>query len=188
MRGVALGPPMGEPIPYPAEPPVTRDDLPAEGAGSLPLVWPRVGARLLDELLWAIPMSLVLAIAALERTGSFDLTAEDVPAWALAVATIVPVLYEFACLSLWGATFGKWVLGLRVVRYVDGGRAAPYQAGLRTVIVSLGSLLGTAAAPLGDVQTLFLFVSPVLLFTVVEDALGRGWHDKGAGTIVVRAR
>lgn len=161
--------------------------MPAEGVGSLPLIWPRLGARLIDELIWAVPMNLFLIYLVVREEGSFDIAFTDVPRWALIVTTVLPVLYEFICLVAFGATFGKWAVGLRVVDYASGGRPAPYQMGLRVVIVSIGALLAAASSS-EELRFLFTFVTPVLLFTVTADPIGRGLHDKGAGTLVVRSR
>jgi len=177
----------GDPIPYPATPPTSRDQMPSNGVGSLPLIWPRLGARIIDELIWAVPMNAFLVYLVIRATGSFDFTLADVPRWALVVTAVVPVVYEFVCLVVFGATFGKWALGLRVVNYATGGRPLPYQMGLRVVVVSIGSLLGAAVSS-DDLRFLFTFITPVLLFSVTADPISRGLHDKGAGTIVVRSR
>lgn len=80
-------------------------------------------------------------------------------------------VYFVGCTARWGQTAGKKLLGLRVVR-PDGGPVGGGQAFFRETLgrLAAGFLLG-----LGYLCTAW-------------DAGGQGWHDKLAGTVVVRAR
>jgi uncharacterized RDD family membrane protein YckC len=77
--------------------------------------------------------------------------------WPLAIFAVENVLL----VGTLGSTIGHRVLGLRVIRF-DGHPAGPWRALIRTVLVCL--------------------VVPALIF----DGDGRGWHDKAAGTLIVR--
>jgi uncharacterized RDD family membrane protein YckC len=77
--------------------------------------------------------------------------------WPLAVFAVENLLL----VSTLGSTIGHRVLGLRVIR-LDGRPAGLWRALVRTVLVCL--------------------VIPALILG--RD--GRGWHDKAAGTLIVR--
>ncbi|WP_238384497.1 RDD family protein [Segeticoccus rhizosphaerae] len=77
--------------------------------------------------------------------------------WPLAVFAVENLLL----VSTLGSTIGHRVLGLRVIR-LDGHPAGLWRALVRTVLVCL--------------------VIPALILG--RD--GRGWHDKAAGTLIVR--
>jgi uncharacterized RDD family membrane protein YckC len=69
--------------------------------------------------------------------------------------------------SFGGATLGKYLMGLRVVR-TDGRRLQPRQAALRAL----------AYAP----SSLALYLG---FLAVLVDDRRRGWHDRIAGTVVI---
>lgn len=85
------------------------------------------------------------------------------------VFPLVWIIYSTFFLSLWSATPGKKVLGLRVVRMDDGG-GLDWKLGL---VRSLFMLISAAPMMLGFVWALF-------------EKDGRAWHDLIAGTRVVR--
>lgn len=80
-------------------------------------------------------------------------------------------VYFVGCTARWGQTAGKLLLGLRVVR-ADGGPVGGGQALFRETLgrLAAGFLLGLG----------YLWV--------LADPQGQGWHDKLAGTVVVRVR
>lgn len=77
--------------------------------------------------------------------------------WPLLVFAVENVLL----VGTLGSTFGHRLLGLRVIRF-DGHPAGPLRALVRTVLLCLAV--------------------PALIF----DRDGRGWHDRAAGTVIVR--
>ena len=178
---------MPPPLPYPAEPPADRSALSPAGPGAMPQIWARVAARLLDEILVGLPLGIGLAIWLVVTRPGQGLDLDDVPRPAVVLLTVVPMVYEFISLRVAGATVGKWALGLRVVSVVDGAHPLPYQLGLRVVVLGIGSIVGLA--PLPDlVGQLASLVTPVMLVSAIVDPIGRGLHDKAAGTIVLRSR
>lgn len=175
------------PLPYPPTPPADRTALAPTGPGSMPQIWSRVAARVLDELVVGIPLGVGLAIWLVVTRPGEALDLDAVPRPAVVMLTVVPLIYEFVALRLAGTTLGKWALGLRVVGVVDGAQPLPYQLGLRVVVVAIGSIVGLAPFP-DLVGQLAALVTPVMLVSTIIDPLGRGLHDKAAGTIVLRSR
>ncbi|MYJ35451.1 MAG: RDD family protein, partial [Acidimicrobiaceae bacterium] len=120
---------------------------------------------------------------------------------------LVPVArFEVTAIARRGQTLGKRTMGLRVVVWDEGvgapvggsggvgaGRsierwAVPHGAGLLAGVVA-----GAASAPwIGAYGLLvgaamWLVVSAVIYLSALGDPHGRGWHDKAAGTIVIKA-
>jgi len=132
--------------------------------------WIRVGAALIDTLLLiAITFPLLLWIYGWsyfgDDTGFFAGPADFVISWlAPAVAAIAFWLYR-------QATPGKMALSLRVVDATTGST------------LSIGQSIG---------RYLAYYVSAIPLFIgfiwVAFDSKKRGWHDKLAGTVVIRAK
>ncbi|MEU8893245.1 RDD family protein [Streptomyces sp. NPDC048442] len=94
---------------------------------------------------------------------------------AIALFALIALLYEWLMVSIWGATLGKMVLGVKVVK--EGtGQAPGLGAGfIRWIIPMVGSLF----CGLG---TLLVYLSPFF------DNSGKlqGWHDRAGGTIVIK--
>lgn len=165
-----------EPVDAPRRVP-TAKDFPASGPFSLAAPGPRFGARALDLALVSLPVLIVIAVTAKTIDGQLQL---DVPEWLLPATLAVGVLYEFFFVLLAQRTLGKMILGLKVVRYVDGGRPTAGQCGLRALVP--WSLL---ALPLGPFS-----VGAVLMVygTGIGGDLHRGWPDRAAGTLVISTR
>ena len=126
----------------------------------------RAGARLVDL---ALAVTVVIAVVAVDDSLATRLV--------LAVAVLA---FEVACLGLVGATPGKLLFRVRVVRAADGrGHLGWWPATVRTV-VPLGLL--PLVPPLG------LVVAVVVELTAMLDPWQRGWHDRLARSLVVPAR
>ncbi|MGW7416476.1 RDD family protein [Streptomyces sp. NPDC054863] len=94
---------------------------------------------------------------------------------ALALFALIALLYEWLMVSIWGATLGKMVLGVKVIKE-NTGQAPGLGAGfIRYIIPMVGSLF----CGLG---TLLVYLSPFF------DNSGKlqGWHDRAGGTIVIK--
>lgn len=169
---------------YPSAPPTSRDQLPEEGPDSVPPLRTRAAARLFDGLLLLIPW-LLLTVPYMDFDDP-EAFLDGMPAWAGILLVVIPVTYEFGFLATVGATPGKLLLGTRVRRYVDGGRIAPYQAGLRALIPALGGVFGLLVREGGVAEVLSL-VEPFVYLSSLLDPLLRGLHDRAAGTVVLRA-
>lgn len=131
--------------------------------------WARVGATLIDTLLvMAVTFPLLLTIYgweyfALAQGGWFAGPAELLIRWALpAVAVVLFWLYR-------DATPGKMAISARVVDAETGHS------------MSLGQSVGRYLA-------YFVSILPLCLglLWVAFDSRKQGWHDKLAGTVVIR--
>jgi uncharacterized RDD family membrane protein YckC len=124
--------------------------LPRTGSGSVAGYGRRLGALFIDWLVALLTVSFIAAAAGwrLSPGNLWPVAAFGVETWLLT--------------ALLGLTFGKRVLGLRVVR-VDGHPVGPLWALVRTLLL--------------------LVVVPALLW----DRDYRGLHDKAANTVVVRS-
>jgi uncharacterized RDD family membrane protein YckC len=132
--------------------------------------WRRIASWTVDgALLGAVLAAMLLPVLGpvLGRGGP-ALTYEVAVPTVLAVA-LVAFAYQWLGIALTGATPGMLVTGLRVVG-PDGGRPSPGRAAARSGLALL------SAAALGTGILLALFTRS-----------GRGAHDVGAGTWVVRA-
>lgn len=118
--------------------------------------WPRLGGYLIDGILLGV-LQVVLAAVLGKQSAIYAL-----------VLLVVDVGYFLYFWSTTGQTLGDRVAGVRIVRE-DGGT------------LSLG---GAAIRYLGlIVSTLVVFLG---LLWVIWDRKKQGWHDKMAGTIVVK--
>lgn len=133
--------------------------------------WVRVGAALVDTVLLAcVIFPLLLAIYGWayfdsSKAGFIAGSADFLLSWvAPAVAAIAFWLYK-------QATPGKMVFGARVVDAKTGGTLSVRQS----IVRYLGYFV--ALIPLG-----------IGIFWVAFDPRKQGWHDKLAGTVVIRSR
>ena len=146
----------------------------AEG-GLLAGIGQRIGARLLDGLIIGLPLT-VLVFAASDI--SEDRRTVSTPLWVQLVAAAVSALYEIVLIRTRGQTVGKRVLGIKVVRITDGA--------LPDWTASVVRYLLPVVPVLIPVPGLFL-LSIVIYLAAVVHPLRQGWHDRAAGTIVVKA-
>ena len=157
----------------------------------------RVGARLVD-LLVVIP-GVFIVLRSLYRAGvsrfpecsssGFNWlchppgsVAEPLP-WltgAAIVAVVLVVLYEPVSVARWGRTAGKWAAGIKVVSIADGNRSSAARSFAR---VAVPMVAGLATLGVG-----WLVVQTVLYVSTMLNRDRRGWHDKMAATVVVKAK
>lgn len=149
-------------------------------AGVIPPLWKRVVARVVDELLLAIPrLALTLPFVTWADPPELNL-----PQWALALSVVIPLLYDFAFVAIWRATPGKLLFGIAVCDSPDGGRASIQQAALRALVPSIGSAL-LLVMPTSEASSFLALITPVVYASVAWDPRRRGLHDKATGTIVL---
>lgn len=133
--------------------------------------WRRVLAAIIDNILWGIIAAVVLWLA--YGRAYFDRLAQGLPGPPLEplMTWVVPTVATIAFWVTRGATPGKMAVGARIVDARTG--ATP----------SLGRCI---------VRYLAYFVSVlpfgIGLIWVAFDPRKQGWHDKIAGTLVVRDR
>ncbi len=152
-------------------------DLPAAAPGydppiRAPLGW-RLGARACDVIILAWLSAVVLA----EVEGHlFGVDVYSLSGGALlAVVAAISFVLEVVPVAAWRASPGKALLGLQVVAASTGG-PVPVTASILRWLLFYGVIL----VPL--VGWAFLAVN-----TAVVVLVGRGLHDRAAGTTVVSA-
>jgi uncharacterized RDD family membrane protein YckC len=125
----------------------------------------RLGARVIDVFVLGIPVSLISLLIFGDTSGPGASTFQFV----------VGIAYEIGFIALRGATVGKQLLGIKVVREDGGGLLSFGAAALRWLIPTLGIL----ACLIGVVV---VYLSPFF------DSTKRfqGWHDKVAKDLVVQ--
>jgi uncharacterized RDD family membrane protein YckC len=146
----------------------------AEG-GLLASIGQRIGARLLDGLIIGLPLT-VLVFAASDI--SEDRETISTPLWVQLVAAAVSALYEIVLIRTWGQTVGKRVLAIKVVRVTDGALPDWTASVVRYLLPVVPVLI-----PLPGV----FLLSVVIYLVAIVHPLRQGWHDRAAGTIVVKA-
>jgi uncharacterized RDD family membrane protein YckC len=134
--------------------PGKRFGVPQEGPGSVAPLGRRLLALIID---WVLCELLVSAVTRHSMIGISDHAYVATQDWTL----LVCALEIYLLTAVGGLTFGKRLLGLRVIR-TDGRRPGFGWAALRTIL-------------------LFLVVPPLL-----SDRDLRGLHDRAADTVVVR--
>lgn len=137
---------------------------------------PRIGARLIDSLI-LVAVSFALAAVFIDLDGLASGTNTGFLLTSLALGSA----YSVGFVGTLGATPGKLMLGLRVVRQEDGVSPPGWDKALLRYapdLVGLVPLIG------GLVSIVFLILSLVWLGT---DARRRTIYDRAATTYVVKA-
>ena len=96
------------------------------------------------------------------------------------VALAAVVLYEPVLVALWGRTAGKWAVGIKVVSIADGARPSVARSFAR---VAMPATTGLATLGAG-----WLVVQTVMWVSAMANRDRRGWHDRLASTVVVKAK
>ncbi|MEU8624357.1 RDD family protein [Streptomyces sp. NPDC048669] len=178
-------------------------NVPSLGTVELATMGRRLGARALDGVAYGILYAIFSAIGIAGLVGASK-TVDDCSSTAygtaahtqcvndaasasvgilagflgfVAVFALIALLYEWLMVSIWGATLGKMVLNVKVIKE-STGQAPGLGAGfIRWIIPMVGSLF----CGLG---TLLVYLSPFF------DNSGKlqGWHDRAAATIVVKTK
>ena len=137
--------------------------------------WARVGAALIDSLVALVLLAILAKIFGLDTVqfnGDLDsLSANPQFARSQLFQHFLMAILIVACWIKFAATPGKRVIGAVVVDAKTLGPLSPGQAVLRYV----GYYVSTIPLCLG-------------LIWVGFDARKQGWHDKIAGTVVIRKR
>jgi uncharacterized RDD family membrane protein YckC len=141
--------------------------------------WRRFGARLIDQLILVIPFAIIVRVIG----GSWGVSAHEHHLARLFVGRLLATLMMFAYFvwmeSQRGATLGKNAVGVGATA-ADGTRLTVDQAMRRNWWLLLGAI------PLPIAQLVSLGVTIAIGITIANDADGRGFHDKWAGSIVRR--
>ena len=159
-------------LPYPAETPRKREDLPDKGAGS-PAPWGlRAAARLLDLFviyeLWNLLIFLLGIPRGLEARLLFP---------------VMFIVYETVTVARFGQTLGKFLFRIKVVQWSDGHLPTPLESAIRALVPGVFLLLAFIGGP-------FIYaaaIAVVIYLTSVADTLYRGIHEKTSNTIELLA-
>ncbi|WP_423920182.1 RDD family protein [Candidatus Poriferisodalis sp.] len=138
----------------------------------------RFGARILDGIIVVIFYFILAAVA----FGGF-LSGDDSGVYSGGIAVMflvglaIGLAYEVVQIAVWGQTLGKRMTGIKVVSAAHGGVPGWGKAVGRWLIPGLVSLIPFV----GWLLAILCYVS------LTWDRVYQGWHDKAAGTLVVRA-
>ncbi|WP_446223917.1 RDD family protein [Nocardia sp. IBHARD005] len=127
----------------------------------------RFGARVIDQLIVSIPLTIVLVLI-LGSGGGFQLIAGVITALA------VYGYYVAMEVTQGGQTLGKKILGLRVVAPGGAPSLTPEQSLKRNAFVALYAIPCVG-------QLAFVGLSIYIAVTISNDPNKQGWHDKFAG-------
>lgn len=170
-------PPSGERAARPTLP--GPGDFPSTGANALASIGQRAVARLIDVLLMVV-MVVPMVLPYLETAG--DQVVLNAPLWARAMPFVAAAVYEVGLIAWRGQTLGKMAQNIRVANVLDGRRPG---LGSSTIRFLVPTVVSVVFAQLSGSQ---LPISVLIYLTALLDPLRRGWHDKAAGTVVVRVR
>ncbi|WP_327369401.1 RDD family protein [Streptomyces sp. NBC_01217] len=191
--------PQGQPgYGYPQQAPGTLQanngyiNVPVLGTVQVASMGRRLGARAIDGVVIGVILSIIMGIGLAGAVGiandcdpnSADYTScmNDASAgivtamftW-IAVIAVFTLLYEWLMISLVGATVGKLAVGLRVVKENTGQNPGLGSGFIRYIIPIVGAFLCYIGA-------ILVYLSPFF------DNSGKlqGWHDRAAGTLVIK--
>lgn len=133
--------------------------------------WARVLASIIDTILLMIASAPLASIIYGHGYFAYDYTASTNSPGGFLINFVLPAVIVIAFWSMKHATPGKMAIGARIVDAKTGG--APSLA--QHVIRYLGYFVSIFPACLG-------------LLWVAFDSRKQGWHDKLAGTVVVRRK
>ena len=132
----------------------------------------RFWARLIDVVVLAVPSIVLLVLSGVDLgTGRFE-----PPLWTRAAVLVIAALYEISFVAMTGQTIGKRLLKIQVVDVTTGRPPALGGASIRYLVHGVLALVPLV----GSVLELLVYLSAIWSPT------RQGWHDRAAGTVVVR--
>lgn len=162
-------------------------EIPGKGVVQLASIGQRAIARILDSVILGIVLGVLIGVgtaifAAAASSGSDEAILGGFGAFfgIMGLAIVIIYAYEAVMIGFWGATLGKMIMKIKVVK-PTGGAVPGIGAGVvRYLIPGLAALIPFV----GWLGTLFCFISASF------DNSGRrqGWHDKVANTVVVTSK
>ena len=143
----------------------------------------RLGARIIDIVIMVVVSLILFFVLRAQTFGlSGDSTDEEAAAFVggffvtLLVFAAVGVLYEVIMIALKGQTLGKMATSIKVVR-ADNGQLPGW-----------GKAIGRWIIPtvLGVIPFVGWLLSLLVYISLLWDRARQGWHDKAAGTLVIK--
>jgi uncharacterized RDD family membrane protein YckC len=168
-------------------------DIPGRGAVRLASVSQRFLARLIDSVILGVVITIILSIGMAIFIGGLSTTSFDESGNPTSgtgagigfgaiflcgfIAIVILYAYEAVMIGFWGATLGKMIMKVKVVKPRNGSVPGIGAGVVRYLIPGVCALIPF----IGWIGTLLCFLS------VTFDSSGRrqGWHDKVANTVVV---
>jgi uncharacterized RDD family membrane protein YckC len=142
----------------------------------------RLLARFVDGVTFAFAMALVYVEVIHRFVGGSSTSLADAlqaAAWTVRITFVAATFaYELVPTALWGRTFGKALLGLRVEPIAQPGRPPGFARAFVRWLVTAAILTVPYVGLLGYL---------VVVGWVLVDPRRQGLHDKLAGTVVVDA-
>lgn len=149
----------------------------------------RLAARILDAGVVYTLWFIIRDVVSIYIVDSMVSSAAGKFFVALAVLSLVFVGYEVVQSALWGQTVGKRIVDIRVV---NESTARPPGWGRSLIrwaapLVPFG-LLGVFLSGAGELLALLVAAASLALcyLSITWDRKNQGWHDKAAGTFVVK--
>ena len=145
----------------------------------------RLGARIIDTVIMGV-VAIILIVAglvsAIGLTGGDSATGEDAAAGVGAfiafavVGVVIGILYEVVLIATKGQTLGKMAVRVKVVR-ADNGLEPGWGKAIGRWIIP---------AALGFIPFVGWLLSLLVYLSLLWDKVRQGWHDKVAGTLVIK--
>ena len=180
-----------QPPPQPGPP--SQAPEPARGlatlgtGGTVELARPasRLVARILDGIIvgavYLIFLLLVGFFTAFDM-GDFLRGEEDIAIGVSLAPLAIGLLYEVALIAARGQTLGKMALKVKVVRADNGLVPGWGKSAGRWLVPAIPGLVGWFIPSISFIGLLSLLVYVSLTW----DKVRQGWHDKAAGTLVIK--
>ena len=156
----------------------TGQQLELAGAGA------RLGARIIDIVIMVVVAFVLIVIGIMALFGFADDSATDdeqtiglaflIATWGLVV--LIGLLYEVVMIATRGQTLGKMMTSVKVVR-ADNGLVPGWGKSIGRWIVPAVLTFIPAVGP---------FLSLLVYLSLLWDSARQGWHDKAAGTFVIK--
>ncbi len=148
----------------------------------------RFGARALDAI-FLVVLSIIAFIVVAAFTVDDTNESPDFSTGATAVSVIFGLLlgiaYEVWPTARWGQTLGKRILGIKVVHAMTGEAPGWGKSMGRWALPALPNLISYVIS----FVLLFGWIFSLLCYvSLTWDRVYQGWHDKTAGTLVIRLR
>jgi uncharacterized RDD family membrane protein YckC len=168
---------------------------PVGGVGQPADLLPRFLARFIDSILVGVVNAiisavLVVGILGLSGPGTFSGMGMGGAYTARALSAVIGAAVSLAYFALLesssGQTLGKMLLKLRT-EGPDGGPPSLEAAVRRNFWVALGALavVPVVGGAIGSIAELVIVI--MIIVTISQSPVRQGWHDKLAGTRVVRS-
>ena len=136
----------------------------------------RFGARVLDAIIVGVVFFVLIFVFAPASTSSDTADFTGFSAMGVLLGIVVGVGYEVVQIAVWGQTLGKRIVGVRVIHATHGGLPGWGKAFGRWAIPGLLALIPVA----GWILSILCYIS------ATWDRVYQGWHDKAAGTLVIK--